>query len=310
MANTNQTPAKNTLNKTKAKKARLGRGLDALLGGSARNDKNAPPMVHGVLADRLEMLPVEWLQRGEYQPRTNMDEEALQDLAASISTQGIVQPILARELAPRQYEIIAGERRWRAAQIAQLNEVPVIVRQVEDEEAIAVALIENIQREDLSALEEARGIFRLIEEFGLTHREAASSIGRSRTAVTNLLRLLVLHPDVQTMLEQKLFDMGHARALLSVPKQDQVRAAHAIVKGKMSVRQAELWVKKFLETMDAPKKSKIAANADILRLEDSLANTLGAKIKIQDAGGKGKLLIHYHSLDELDGIIAKIKSGQ
>jgi ParB family chromosome partitioning protein len=239
-----------------------------------------------------------------------MGEEALQYLAASISAQGIVQPILVRELAPRKYEIIAGERRWRAAQIAQLSEVPVIIRKVEDEAAIAVALIENIQREDLSALEEARGISRLLDEFGLTHQQAATSIGRSRTAVTNLLRLLALHPGVQEMLEQKMFDMGHARALLSVPELDQVRAAQAIVKGKMSVRQAELWVKKFLEHADAPKKAVSATNPDIVRLEDSLANTLGAKIKIQDAGGKGKLLIHYHSLDELDGIIAKIESGK
>ncbi len=288
----------------------MGRGLDALLGGSIQNGEITAQGESESSADRLESLPVEWLQRGEYQPRTNMGEEALQDLAASISAQGIVQPILVRELAPRKYEIIAGERRWRAAQIAQLSEVPVIIRKVEDEAAIAVALIENIQREDLSALEEARGISRLLDEFGLTHQQAATSIGRSRTAVTNLLRLLALHPGVQEMLEQKMFDMGHARALLSVPELDQVRAAQAIVKGKMSVRQAELWVKKFLEHADAPKKAVSATNPDIVRLEDSLANTLGAKIKIQDAGGKGKLLIHYHSLDELDGIIAKIESGK
>ena len=290
----------------------MGRGLDALIGGSAGtgSGRKAKPSSDegGQRGDRLVTLPVEWLQRGEYQPRTSMGEQALEDLAASISTQGILQPILVRELAPRKYEIIAGERRWRAAQIAQLTKVPVIVREIENEAAIAVALIENIQREDLSALEEARGISRLLEEFGLTHREAATSIGRSRTAVTNLLRLLALHPGVQDMLEQKLFDMGHARALLSVPEQDQVRAAQAIVKGEMSVRQAEQWVKNFLETADAPKKKAVPPNADILRLEDSLANTLGAKVKIQNAGGKGRLLIHYHSLDELDGIIARIQS--
>lgn len=291
----------------KTKRARLGRGLDALLGGApaAEESPAGRPLAKG---DRLETLPVEWLRRGEYQPRTNMNEEALQDLAASISTQGIVQPILVRELGPREYEIIAGERRWRAAQIAQLNEVPVIVREVEDEAAIAVALIENIQRENLSALEEARGISRLLGEFGLTHQQAATSIGRSRTAVTNLLRLLTLHPQVQEMLEQKLFDMGHARALLSVPENDQVRAAQAIIKGGMSVRQAEQWVKRFLESEGARKTKKRKADPDIERLEDSLANTLGAKIKIQDSGGKGRLLIHYHSLDELDGIVAKIQS--
>jgi ParB family chromosome partitioning protein len=290
----------------------LGRGLDALLGASSnlssRGSRASTEEQSAVPGDRLELLPVEWLQRGEYQPRSNMGEAALQDLAASIEAQGIVQPILVRELAPQSYEIIAGERRWRAAQIAQLAEVPVLIREIENEAAIAIALIENIQREDLSALEEARGIARLLEEFGLTHQQAANSIGRSRTAVSNLLRLLALHPGVQDMLEQKLFDMGHARAMLSVPENDQLRAAHAIVKGKMSVRQAELWVKKFLETSDLPNKQARPINADIARLEDSLANTLGAKISIQHAGGKGKLLIHYHSLDELDGIVAKIQA--
>ena len=297
-----------TETKSKAKKARLGRGLEALLGAStnsqAGNDRAADSADAG---DRLQSLPVEWLQRGEYQPRTNMAEESLEDLAASISTQGIVQPILVRELGPRRYEIIAGERRWRAAQLAQLLEVPVIIREIEDEAAIAVALIENIQRENLSALEEARGIARLLGEFGLTHQQAADSIGRSRTSVTNLLRLLSLNPKVQEMLEQKLFDMGHARALLSVPEDDQPRAAKAIVGGGMSVRQAEQWVKKFLESADKPAKPTRGPNPDIRRLEDRLAGSLGAKIRIQDSKGKGKLLIHYNSLDELDGIIARIE---
>ena len=295
----------------KTKRARLGRGLDALLGSGAVQPAGATPVAPGaavVTGDRLESLPIEWLQRGEYQPRTNMGEEALKDLAASIATQGIVQPILVRKLAEREYEIIAGERRWRAAQMAELAEVPVIVREIEDEAAIAVALIENIQREDLSALEEARGIARLLEEFGLTHQEAATSIGRSRTAVTNLLRLLSLHPGVQEMLEQKLFEMGHARALLSVPEKDQVKAAQAIVRGNMSVRQAEQWVKKFLEAEEGAAKQRPSVSPDIVRLENSLANILGAKIKIQDSGGKGKLLIHYHSLDELDGIVEKIQT--
>ena len=294
----------------------MGRGLDALLGASTnlgdrpgdRPGRASSDEQSAVPGDRLELVPIEWLQRGEYQPRSNMGEAALQDLAASISSQGIVQPILVRELAPQAFEIIAGERRWRAAQIAQLTEVPVIIREIEDDAAIVVALIENIQREDLSALEEARGIARLLEEFNLTHQQAANGIGRSRTAVSNLLRLLALHPGVQEMLELKLFDMGHARALLSVPQGDQLRAAQAIVKSKMSVRQAELWVKKFLENTDLPPNKSRPVNADIARLEDSLANTLGAKINIQHAGGKGKLLIHYHSLDELDGIVAKIQA--
>lgn len=283
----------------------MGRGLDALLGASSALEESKQPGSTHEETDRYELLPIEWLQRGEYQPRTHMDAAALNELADSIRIQGIVQPILVRELATRNYEIIAGERRWRAAQLAGKNQVPVIVRQMADEAAIAVALIENIQREDLSALEEARGISRLLEEFNLTHQEAAHSIGRSRTAVTNLLRLLALQPAVQEMLEQKLFEMGHARALLSLPEDDQIKAAEAVVKGKMSVRQAEQWVKHFLERLDAPDKVAPKPDADILRLEEKLADALGAKIKIQDAGGKGKLLIHYHSLDELDGILSR-----
>ena len=286
----------------------MGRGLEALLGAASEPGQDAvatPDERPG--GDRFQSLPIEWLQPGEYQPRTNMAEESLNDLAASISTQGIVQPILVRELGARKYEIIAGERRWRAAQLAQLDEVPVIVREIPDEAAIAVALIENIQRENLSALEEARGIARLLGEFGLTHQQAADSIGRSRTAVTNLLRLLALHPKVQEMLEQKLFEMGHARALLSVPKEAQPQAAAAVVRGSMSVRQAEQWVKRFLENADQSSAAKPVPNADIQRLEDRLANALGAKIRIQDRKGKGKLLIQYNSLDELDGIIAKIE---
>jgi len=278
-----------------------------LLGASSALEESQQPGSTREQGDRYKLLPIEWLQRGEYQPRTHMDADALKELAGSIRTQGIVQPILVRELATQNYEIIAGERRWRAAQLAGKNEVPVIIREMADEAAIAVALIENIQREDLSALEEARGISRLLEEFDLTHQEAAQSIGRSRTAVTNLLRLLTLESDVQDMLEQKLFEMGHARALLSLPDADQLRAAQAIVKGKMSVRQAEQWVKRFLEKQDAPDTPAAKPDADIVRLQEKLADALGAKIKIQDAGGKGKLLIHYHSLDELDGIISHFK---
>ena len=292
----------------KDKKARLGRGLDALLGGGASLQASQTSSAADESGDQLKVLPVEWLRRGEYQPRTNMDADALEELAASIRSQGIVQPILVRALGADTYEIVAGERRWRAAQLAGLSEVPAIVRQIPDEVASATALIENIQREDLSALEEARGISRLLEEFGLTHKQAAESIGRSRTAVTNLLRLLALQSEVQKMLEQKLFDMGHARALLGVPIEDQLLAAKAIVKGKMSVRQAEQWVKRFLENKEGVKKVSQKPNPDMLRLEASIANILGAKIKIQDTGGKGKVLIHYHSLDELDGIIEKIKS--
>ena len=307
MAQADKNPA-SKVKKAPLKKARLGRGLDALLGASSALEESQSPGSTHEEADRYELLPIEYLQRGEYQPRTYMDADALQELAESIRIQGIVQPILVRELATRNFEIIAGERRWRAAQLAGKNEVPVIIREMQDEAAIAVALIENIQREDLSALEEARGISRLLEEFDLTHQQAAQSIGRSRTAVTNLLRLLMLQSDVQDMLEKKLFDMGHARALLSVPENDQLRAAQVIVKERMSVRQAEQWVKRFLERQDAPSKAPSRKNTEIMRLEEKLADALGAKIKIKDSGGKGKLLIHYHSLDELDGIIAHISS--
>ncbi len=287
----------------------MGRGLDALLGGAELRKASSAASAQQSATETLKSLPLEWLQRGEYQPRTNMGAEALDELAASISAQGVLQPILVREVATRQYEIIAGERRWRAAQIAGLNEIPVIIRDIPDEDASVVALIENIQREDLSALEEARALARLLEEFGLTHRQVAQSVGRSRTAVTNLLRLLALQPTVQEMLEQKLFDMGHARALLGVPETDQYRAAKAIVQHDMSVRQAEQWVKKFLKKEDSQNKIKKVVNPDIVRLESTLADALGAKVEIQDKRGKGKLLIHYHSLEALDGIIEKIKAS-
>ncbi len=293
----------------KGKKAKLGRGLDALLGDSSASaldksssSKGAEQAVGG---DVFKTLPVEFMQRGKYQPRNLMDEEALQELAASISTQGIVQPILVRELKKDSYEIVAGERRWRAAQLAGLEQVPVIVRQIEDEAAVAVALIENIQRENLSALEESRGIARLLEEFGLTHQQAADSIGRSRTAVTNLLRLLSLSPAVQDLLEQKQFEMGHARALLAVPEAEQLMVAKKIIGEKMSVRQAEQWIKRHLEH-DLPTPKSSGGNADIMRLQDKLSESLGAQVQLQDRNGKGKLVISYHSLAQLDGIIEQI----
>ena len=306
-----------------AKKARLGRGLDALLGGSAKafgssnstgntTDSDGTTGAQSdnqgtVGGDVFKSLPVEFLQRGVYQPRSTMDEAALDELAASIESQGIVQPILVRKLDKDQYEIVAGERRWRAAQKAGLQTVPVIIREIPDETAIAVALIENIQRENLSALEEARGLQRLLDEFGLTHKEAALAIGRSRTAVSNLLRLLSLSPSVQGMLEEKQFEMGHARALLGLPEEDQPRAAQSIVKGRMSVRQTEQLVKNWLEGESVESKPA-EPDADLTRLEDKISEVLGANVKIQDRGkAGGKVVIQYHSLDELDGIIEKIK---
>ncbi len=293
------------------KKARLGRGLDALLGGSA-STLNASTDLQStdstesrVDGDVFKALPVEFLQRGEYQPRSVIAEDALEELADSIKAQGIVQPILVRELKKDKFAIVAGERRWRAAQIAGLQEVPVIIRSIPDETAIAVALIENIQRENLSALEEARGLQRLLDEFDLTHKEAAQAIGRSRTAVSNLLRLLSLSPSVQGLLEEKQFEMGHARALLGLPEEDQARAAQTIIQGRMSVRQAEQLVKKLLEG-EATTVAEPEPDADIVRLEEKISGILGANVKIQSSGGKGRLVIHYHSLDELDGIIAKI----
>lgn len=300
----------------KPKKARLGRGLDALLGDSstisdARNESAEQTAARGNATDVFKNLPVEYLQRGKYQPRHLMDEDALAELAASISAQGIMQPILVREIKAKgkqkSYEIVAGERRWRAAQIAGLAQVPVIIRQIEDEVAVAAALIENIQREDLSALEEARGIDRLLKEFGATHQQAADSIGRSRTAVTNLLRLLSLSAAVQDLLEEKQFEMGHARALLAIPENEQLAVAKTIIKQKMSVRQTELWVKQHLEKEPAKVKPK-TVNADILKLQEDLSNSLGAAVSVQDKQGKGKLVIGYHSLEQLDGIIDKLKA--
>ena len=291
------------------KKKRLGRGLDALLGGSDVNTgavgSNIPVSAEGAPNN----LPIEKLQRGKYQPRTNMDQSSLEDLAASIRSQGIIQPILVRPIGntgPEQnYEIIAGERRWRAAQIARLNEVPVLVRDIPDEATLAVALIENIQRENLNPVEEASGLKRLMDEFKLTHEEMAKSIGRSRTAVTNLLRLLSLSFGAKQLLEHGKIEMGHARALLGLAVEKQDYVAAQVHSKKLSVRQTEALVRSYLN----PKRKKVkpAKNADIQRLEETLAGKLGTTVTLDDHNGKGKLVIEYKSLDILDGIIAHIK---
>ena len=276
----------------------LGRGLDALLGG----DDPAP-----AASDAPTTLPVTVLQPGKYQPRSRMDQEALNELAASIKAQGVMQPILVRPVDGGRYEIIAGERRWRASQLAGLHEVPVLVRDIPDDSALAMSLIENIQREDLNPLEEAMGIQRLIDEFGMTHQQAADSVGRSRPAASNLLRLLHLAKPVQDLLMAGEIDMGHARALLPLAKASQVQLAHRISAKGYSVREAERMVQHELnppKKKSAPKKE----DRDVVRLEEELADALGAQVKIRmGAKGDGQIAIGFSSLDQLDGILEKLR---
>ncbi|MDP3678571.1 MAG: ParB/RepB/Spo0J family partition protein [Methylotenera sp.] len=284
-----------------AKLKGLGRGLDALLAGDMGSVGEA---------DSLLMLKVGQLRPGKYQPRSYMDDAAMQTLAASIKTQGIMQPILVRHIDDEHYEIIAGERRWRASQIAGLNEVPVLVREIADEAALAMALIENIQRENLNPLEEAQGIKRLIDEFAMTHEKAAAAVGRSRVAVSNLLRLLTLTAHVQDMLMNTKLDMGHARALIGLEGAQQVMLAEQIVYNNLSVREAESLVKKFNEQTIKPAQKLSQApkvNQDILRLQDTLSDKLGASVSIKaGTNGAGSLKISYANLDQLDDIISKI----
>lgn len=251
-------------------------------------------------------LPVDIIGRGKYQPRVDMHQESLQELADSIGEQGVVQPIVVRGIADGKYEIIAGERRWRAAQLAGLHEIPAVVRDVDDRGAIAIALIENIQRENLNPMEEARALQRLVDEFEVTHEEAAKAVGRSRAAVSNLLRLLDLEDAVKQQVEHGELEMGHARALLALSDSKQVSAALQVIKRGLSVRATEALVKQLQQS----RKSKLAAAAvdpDIQQLEIKLADTLGASVAIrQGRGGKGKLVISYNSLDELDGILEHI----
>lgn len=278
----------------------LGRGLDALL---ANDDELAQ-------GDALMTLRVNQLQPGKYQPRSYMDDAALQTLAESISTQGIMQPILVRNIGQEngtdKYEIIAGERRWRASQIAGLAEVPVLVREIADEAALAMALIENIQRENLNPLEEAQGIKRLIDEFAMTHEKAASAVGRSRAAVSNLLRLLSLSSPVQEMLMHNKLDMGHARALVGLDAAQQIMLANKIVQQNLSVRDVENLVKKLAQT-SAPATHKTTVNHDVLALQNTLSEKIGASVNISaKQNGSGMLKISYANLDQLDDIIRKI----
>jgi ParB family chromosome partitioning protein len=282
----------------------LGRGLDSLLAGDMGSVGDA---------DSLLMLKVTQLQPGKYQPRSYMDEEALATLAASIKSQGIMQPILVRQLDDYHYEIIAGERRWRASQIAGLEEVPVLVRSIPDEAALAMALIENIQRENLNPLEEAQGIKRLIDEFDMTHEKAAEAVGRSRVAVSNLLRLLTLCPPVQEMLMHGKLDMGHARSLIGLNGGHQVIFAERIVRDQLSVREAEKIVKVFNNEAEKNAQnsknaeSKSASDPDVQSLQEALSDKLGAVVNIKSgANGAGVLKINFSSLDQLDEIIVKI----
>ena len=323
------------------KKPALGRGLADLLGGAKSRAATpvtpvpvapnagvgaAPASGSGTSAsssaprgDELAHLPVGELTRGKYQPRVDMRQEALEELAISIRNQGVIQPIVVRPLAnpapgaPR-YEIIAGERRWRAAQIADLKTIPAVIRRVPDDAAIAMALIENIQREDLNPLEEARALERLIAEFGVTHQQAADAVGRSRAAVTNLLRLLELAPEVAEMVEKRQLEMGHARALLPLSqRRQQTETARLVAAEGLSVRQTESLVRQLLnpeaeKTQKGNNKPEATVDSDVAALERDLTERLGAKVLIQQgSGGKGKLVVSYNSLDELDGILRHIR---
>ncbi|MGI9277095.1 MAG: ParB/RepB/Spo0J family partition protein [Endozoicomonas sp.] len=297
-------------------KQRLGTNLNALLGGaklpSSISEELATPTdvaSEGPVSEDKELkeLPVEFVVRGKYQPRRDMHPGALEELADSIKAQGIMQPIVVRPVAENRYEIIAGERRWRAAQIAGLAEVPALIREVPDEAAVAMSLIENIQREDLNAMEEAIALTRLQKEFELTQQEVAEAVGKSRTAVANTLRLMALSAEVKKMLEHGDLEMGHARALLPLPDMEQMEAARTVVAKGMSVRQTEALVRRMQQEKEKG-KSKKKIDPDIKRLEDELSDTVGAKVAIShNAKGKGKLVIAYSSLDELDGVLAHIK---
>ncbi|MGD8311297.1 MAG: ParB/RepB/Spo0J family partition protein [Gammaproteobacteria bacterium] len=304
------------------KKRGLGRGLDALLGPAARTpsaeperapaadlravpaaDPDAAPAEDGI----LRTLPVDVIVRGKYQPRVDMHQESLQELADSIGEQGVVQPIVVRGIAAGRYEIIAGERRWRAAQLAGLHEIPAVVRAVDDRGAIAIALIENIQRENLNPMEEARALKRLVDEFGITHEEAARAVGRSRAAVSNLLRLLVLDAAVKEMVERRELEMGHARALLALNGPQQLDAARQVSARGLSVRATESLIRQ-LQQPPHRKAPPAPKDPNIQHLETTLSDRLGASVNIRAGrGGRGKLEISYNSLDELDGILEHIR---
>lgn len=283
---------------TTKKPPRLGRGLDALLSVyEPAQDK-----------EELKRLPLDLLQRGKYQPRTHMDKDALDDLAASIKAQGVVQPIVVRPITNGNYEIVAGERRWRAAQLAGLDVIPAVIRKIPDEAAVAIALIENIQRENLNPVEEASALQRLIDEFSMTHQRIAEAVGRSRAAVTNLLRLLTLQSDVRQMLEAAKMDMGHARALLALDGAQQSKTARQVVERGLSVRETETLVRRLLEKPGSRKSGHKHLDPDVRALQQKLSDKLGAKVRISHSKrGKGKIVIEFDNLDVLDGVLARIR---
>jgi ParB family chromosome partitioning protein len=286
------------------KRRGLGKGLDALLNPRAASDIAA---MEGT--DALRVLPVDLLQRSPYQPRKDFNQQALQELADSIRAQGIIQPIVVRPTAKLdRFEIIAGERRWRAAQLAGLHEVPTVVRRIDDQTAVCLALIENIQREDLNPMEQAHALSRLLDEFNLTHEQVAEAVGRSRSTITNLLRLLELDPQVRKLVESRALDMGHARAILGLPLARQIEAAQHVVKSDLSARATESLVRRMLGGASGRGGKSTAPDPNVQRLERDLAEKLGAAVHIRQAkGGKGRLEISYASLAQLDGILAHIK---
>jgi ParB family chromosome partitioning protein len=291
------------------KRQSLGKGLDALLGlaEDINADQELANFEKTASDGVLKHIPVEFLQRGEYQPRREFNSDSLQELADSIVSQGLIQPIVVREIAQNKYEIIAGERRWRAAQLAGLDTVPAVTREISDQATIAMALIENIQREDLNAIEESQALIRLQDEFNLTQQQVAEAVGKSRSAVTNLMRLASLQPAVQQQLERGDIDLGHAKCLLALEGESQILAARTVASEGLTVRQTEVLVKK-LQNPQNQQKPKIAINQDIVNLQNQLSDKLGAAVKIQHgAKGSGKLTISYNSVDELDGILSHLK---
>ena len=287
------------------KKRGLGRGLDALLGGasvSAMQEEAAK-----VDTRELQHLPLDLIQRGKYQPRRDMDPQALEELAQSIKNHGVMQPIVVRPVSGGRFEIIAGERRWRASQQAGLEKVPALVREVPDEAAIAMALIENIQREDLNPIEEAVALQRLQQEFQLTQQQVADAVGKSRVSISNLLRLIALPEEIKTLLSHGDLEMGHARALLGLPAEQQVEGARLVVARGLTVRQTEALVRQWLSSKETP-KAEVKVDPDISRLEQRLAERLGSPVQIKHGQrGKGQLVIRYSSLDELQGVLAHIR---
>ncbi len=284
------------------KKRGLGRGLNALLGGN----ESVEALTTAVSDDELRELDIDLVQRGPWQPRVHFDEEALQELADSISTQGVVQPIVVRKAAGGVYEIVAGERRWRASQLAGLQTIPAVIKSFDDQTAAAVSLIENIQRENLNPLEESNALLRLISEFDMTHQQVADTVARSRASVSNLLRLQDLNEDVKTLLAERQIEMGHARALLGVSGAEQSRLAKEVAKKGLSVRETEQLVRR--QSDKKPKAKPMKKDPNITRLESELSEKLGASVSIKSgAKGKGSLEIHFNSLDELDGILEKIR---